>query len=46
MGGNFSSSIPGEVTRFGPAKANGLARSDQTGSVSILRPPIWMSSVA
>ena len=30
--------MPGAVTRFGPANANGLARSDQTGSVRMLRP--------
>src|SRR3546814_5440473 len=38
--------MPGEVTRRGPAKATGLARSDQTGSVRMLRPAIWTRSVA
>jgi hypothetical protein len=34
MGGNCSNATPGALTRFGPAKPNGLARSDHTGSTS------------
>ena len=46
MGGRSSKAIPGAVTRRGPAKAKGLARSDHTGSVRTLRPLAWMSVVA
>ncbi|MNT76386.1 hypothetical protein D3C72_2153790 [compost metagenome] len=38
--------MPGEATRFGPAKEKGLARGDQTGSVRMLRPATWIKSVA
>src|ERR1700733_5087333 len=46
MGGNCSNATPGALTRFGPAKRNGLARSDHTGSTSMLRPAAWISTVA
>mgnify|MGYP007079533431 CR=1 FL=1 len=38
--------MPGGFTRLGPAKVNGLARSDQTGSVRILRPSVCNNIVA
>ena len=38
IGGRSSNAIPGAVTRFGPAKETGLARSDQTGL------PAWQNS--
>ena len=33
-------------TRFGPRRPKGEARSDQTGSIRMLRPAVWISSVA
>ena len=45
-GGSASSATPGARTRFGPAKANGLARSDQTGSTSRLSPAVWIRWLA
>ncbi len=38
--------MPGATTRFGPAKENGLTRSDQTGSVRILTPATCTSNEA
>ena len=46
MGGRSSKARPGGVTRLGPAKLNGLARSDHCGSVRTLTPSSWKSSVA
>ena len=46
MGGNWSKGMPGGLTRLGPAKVTGLARSDQIGSVRMLSPPVWIKSVA
>ncbi len=43
MGGRSLIRMPGAVTRRGPAKAIGLARSDQTGSVRMLSPPAWIN---
>src|SRR4051794_37764894 len=37
--------MPGGLTRFGPAKESGEARGDQTGSVRMLSPAVWISSV-
>ena len=38
--------MPGGLARFGPTKENGLARSDQTGSVRMFSPAPWMRKVA
>src|ERR1041385_4368431 len=46
MGGRRSNGKPGATSLFGPAKLTGLARSDQWGSVRILSPSSWISSVA
>ena len=46
MRGRASKATPGAVTRRGPAKETGEARSDQTGSVSRFIPAVWISSVA
>lgn len=46
VGGRSFIRMPGAVTRRGPAKAIGLARSNQTGSVRMLSPPVWINSDA
>src|SRR5678816_919601 len=46
MGGRSSKCTPGGVTRLGPAKDSGLARSDHCGSVRMFTPASWISSVA
>src|SRR5579859_4894210 len=38
--------MPGSLRRFGPAKAKGEARCDQTGSTRMLRPAVWISQLA
>jgi hypothetical protein len=45
-GGKSANATPGAVTRRGPMKGTGLARSDRTGSVRMLRPLAWASIVA
>ena len=39
IGGSESKAMPGSLTRFGPTKVKGEARSDQTGSSRMLWPP-------
>ena len=46
IGGRASKATPGGVTRRGPAKPIGLARSDHWGSVRTLTPSSWTRSVA
>ena len=38
--------MPGSLTRFGPAKLTGEARSDHTGSHKRFTPAVWMRSEA
>src|SRR2546426_10342816 len=45
IGGKSSNLRPGGVTRLGPAKPTGLARSDQCGSVRTWTPSSWIRSV-
>jgi len=45
IGGRAVNATPGLIHRRGPMKEMGDTRSLQTGSVSTLSPPIWMSSV-
>src|SRR6202162_1720272 len=42
MSGSASNGMPGSLTRLGPAKLTGEARSDHTGSIRMLSPPAWM----
>src|SRR3546814_2958181 len=44
--GRSSNRTPGARTRFGPVKVKGEARSDQIGSVNMLRPWVCTSTVA
>src|SRR4051812_43544567 len=44
--GSASKAIPGSLCRFGPAKVNGEARVDHTGSTRILSPAVWISQLA
>ena len=46
MRGRASKSTPGSATRFGPAKRTGETRGDQTGSVRMFNPAVWISRVA
>src|SRR5262245_30024976 len=46
IGGRASKATPGGVTRRGPVKPTGLARSDHWGSVRTLTPSSWTRSVA
>ena len=45
IGGSASSARPGGTRRRGPANETGETRSAKTGSVSTLRPPIWMKKL-
>ncbi len=38
--------MPGSLCRFGPAQANGEARSDHTGSTRMFKPAVWISQLA
>ncbi|MDG6923408.1 MAG: ABC transporter ATP-binding protein, partial [Nitrososphaerota archaeon] len=40
--GKFSKGMPGGRILLGPAQRKGLARRDQTGSVRMLRPSVWI----
>ena len=46
IGGSDSSGTPGGTRRFGPANENGLARSENIGSVRNVTPSIRTSIVA
>src|SRR5512145_1305170 len=46
MGGRSSKEMPGFLYLLGPIHDTGLQRSDQIGSVRILRPSIWIRNVA
>jgi len=46
IGGKASKAMPGSLTRFGPAKLTGEARSDQIGSTRMLVPAVWISQLA
>ena len=44
--GRSSKAMPGALTRLGPMKESGLTRSAHTGSISRLRPRVWIRKVA
>jgi hypothetical protein len=46
IGGSASNATPGSLTRFGPMKVNGEARSDQKGSVRTFTPAVCSRTVA